>query len=80
MTIPSRCEHCNAKLGVYEIDQSMYCDACGKCVGVVCPACGGGGDVIEADYECDWVNYSDQELITCPECGGVGWTADPSFQ
>lgn len=33
----------------------------------------------EDEMECDWINFDD-ELVTCKECDGYGWTADPSFQ
>lgn len=51
-----------------------------KAVAVTCPLCGGEGTVSEAEHEADWVNFTDDDIITCPECNGCGWTADPSFQ
>jgi hypothetical protein len=76
---PKTCEYCGAELDTYTVDHTLYCDSCGKAVAVTCPACGGDGVVQEDEYEGDWVNCTD-ELITCPECNGYGWTADPSFQ
>lgn len=76
---PTTCEHCNAQLETTLIEQTYYCDACGKAVGVVCPMCGGAGFMEEAEMESDWVNYGD-DLVECDECDGYGWTAEPSFQ
>lgn len=76
---PDTCEYCHQPLAMYQIDQTYYCDNCGKAAAVVCPLCGGEGFMEEDEMECDWINYDD-ELVTCRECGGKGWTADPSFQ
>lgn len=76
---PTHCEHCGVELDTLEDDNRLWCTSCIKGVAVTCPACGGEGFVQEDEYECDWVNCTD-ELITCPECEGEGWTADPSFQ
>lgn len=38
----------------------------------ICQVCGGNGFLSAAEYECDWINYSDYDLITCPECKGDG--------
>lgn len=74
------CEHCGSRDGSFLDDNNAYvCYACGKAVAVVCPLCGGEGFMEEANMECDWVNYGN-DLVTCRECGGKGWTADPSFQ
>jgi hypothetical protein len=78
---PKTCEHCNVPLErMWDDSRDCYiCEACYKPVAVNCPACGGEGDVYADDYECDWINEI-HDLITCPECNGYGWTADPSFQ
>lgn len=33
----------------------------------------------ENEMEGDWINYGN-DVVTCRECGGKGWTSDPSFQ
>jgi hypothetical protein len=75
---PKTCEHCGAELSMFEIDNTYYCEECGKAVAVVCPLCGGEGFMQEDEMECDWINYGD-DLVTCHECNGYGWTAEPSF-
>lgn len=78
---PKHCEHCGVELEMMwdDVKDCYICTDCYKAVAVQCPACAGEGVIEEAEYECDWVNCTD-ELMTCPECNGYGWTADPSFQ
>jgi len=79
---PKSCEYCGTELDMAWDDslKCYYCTTCFAAVAVMCPLCGGEGHMPEAEAESDWVNFSDEEIITCPECGGYGWTADPSFQ
>ena len=37
-----------------------------------CTTCWGEGCLSAAEYECDWVNFSPDEYIDCPDCGGSG--------
>jgi hypothetical protein len=77
---PTVCEHCHQPLEMmWDDDRDCYiCENCFKGVAVNCPLCGGEGFMSEDEMECDWVNYTD-ELVTCRECRGEGWTANPSF-
>jgi hypothetical protein len=34
----------------------------------LCETCFGAGMVSRAEYECDWVNFSDEEFMACPSC------------
>lgn len=85
---PDGCEHCGVKFkydpdfdddGTYYDDGVIFCESCRKAVAVRCPACGGEGVVEENEYESDWVNYG-PDLITCPECDGDCYVADPMWQ
>lgn len=69
------CKHEDA----FWYDNDLWCPECGAAVGVTCPLCGGDGFMVEAEMECDWINYGN-DLVTCRECNGEGWTRDPSFQ
>lgn len=60
-------------------DDQLWCPDCQTVVGVNCPLCGGDGFMEEDEMEADWINYGD-DIVTCRECGGKGWTSDPSFQ
>lgn len=83
---PKGCEHCGT---VFDDEDGLdtwndgegvvRCSHCRGAVAVSCPACGGEGFVEEAEWEADWVNYSDEAIITCPECQGARYVADPSF-
>ena len=79
---PTHCEYCGVELDMnWDDDKNCYrCSSCDGAVAVMCPLCGGDGHMPEADMEGDWINYSDEEIVTCRECNGYGWTADPSFQ
>ena len=78
---PKNCEYCGVELHM-QFDDFKNCYRCENCDGVVavpCPLCGSEGFMEEDEMECDWINFDD-ELVTCKECDGYGWTADPSFQ
>ena len=75
---PNVCEYCKTDLEMTEWEGGYFCANCGKAVAVVCPLCGGEGYMEEGEMEGDWVNYGD-DLVTCRECSGYGWTASPSF-
>lgn len=64
---------------LYENDGSYSCFNCNYVFFVQCPLCHGEGFMPENEMECDWVNFSDREVICC-ECNGNGVTSDPSFQ
>lgn len=71
----TQCKHS----GSFAVDEGLYCPNCDSICAVVCPSCGGQGWVEEDEYECDWVNCTN-DAITCPECKGSGWVSDPSWQ
>lgn len=73
--IDEGCKHDNA----FCLVEAHWCPDCNSAVGVTCPLRGGQGFMEENEMEGDWVNYGD-ELVTCRECSGKGWTSDPSFQ
>lgn len=73
--VPSTCAHSEA----WWDNDELWCPDCNEVIGVICPLCHGEGFGEECEIESDWINYGN-DLITCPECGGKGWTSDPSFQ
>jgi len=52
-------------------NEVLRCTECCKILAWDCEVCGGQGLVNEAEYECDWVNFSDR-MVTCPNCSGEG--------
>lgn len=56
-------------------EQERNCDDWDDCADPdppACEACWGEGFVSEAEYYFDWVNYSPDDYMVCPDCGGTG--------